>query len=93
MAPSSYYAAKTRTPSARAVRDDELIPQLVELWESNYRVYGVRKLWRAARRAGIDICRDQTGRLSALPGSRARRARSESGPAARIPPRDGIRIW
>ncbi len=44
MAPSSYYAAKTRAPSARTVRDEELIPQLVELWETNYRVYGVRKL-------------------------------------------------
>ena len=31
VAPSSYYAAKTRAPSARAVRDEELIPQLVEL--------------------------------------------------------------
>lgn len=49
VAPSSYYAAKTRTPSARDVRDEELIPQLVELWEINYRVYGVRKLWKAAR--------------------------------------------
>ena len=46
MAPSSYYAAKTRVPSARAQRDEELIPRLVELWEANYRVYGVRKLWR-----------------------------------------------
>ena len=46
VAPSSYYAAKTRVPSARAVRDEALIPQLVELWETNYRVYGVRKLWR-----------------------------------------------
>ncbi|GAA3002317.1 hypothetical protein GCM10010461_10020 [Microbacterium aurantiacum] len=32
VAPSSYYAAKTRAPSARAVRDEELIPRLVELW-------------------------------------------------------------
>lgn len=31
VAPSSYYAAKTRTPSARAVPDEELIPQLVQL--------------------------------------------------------------
>ncbi len=30
VAPSSYYAAKTRVPSARAVRDGEL----VELWET-----------------------------------------------------------
>ena len=31
VAPSSYYATKTRTPSARAARDEEAIPQLVEL--------------------------------------------------------------
>jgi len=48
VAPSSYYAAKTRAPSARALRDEELVPQLVEIWETNYRVYGVRKLWKAA---------------------------------------------
>lgn len=50
------------------MRDEELIPQLVELWESNYRVYGVRKLWRAARRAGIMIGRDQTARLMRAAG-------------------------
>jgi len=68
VAPSSYYAAKTRTPSARAQRDEELIPRLVELWEANYRVYGVRKLWKAARRAGIAIGRDQTARLMKVAG-------------------------
>ncbi|WP_241251031.1 MULTISPECIES: IS3 family transposase [Micrococcus] len=68
VAPSSYYAAKTRAPSARAARDEELIPQLVELWETNYRVYGVRKLWKAARRAGIMIGRDQTARLMRAAG-------------------------
>lgn len=46
VAPSSYYATKTRAPSARALGDKELIPQPGELWETNYRVYGVRKLWR-----------------------------------------------
>ena len=68
MAPSSYYAAKTRAPSARAVRDEELIPQLVELWETNYRVYGIRKLWKAAGRAGIMIGRDQAARLMRAAG-------------------------
>ena len=72
MAPSSYYAAKTRTPSARAQRDEELIPRLVELWEANYRVYGVRKLWKAARRAGIAIDRDQTCLLYTSPSPRDR---------------------
>ncbi len=60
---STYYAAKDRAPSARAVSDAVLAPELVMLWEDNCRVYGVRKLWKAARRAGIDIGRDQTGRL------------------------------
>lgn len=63
VAPSTYYAAKNRTPSARTVSDAVLTPKLVALWEDNYRVYGVRKLWKAARRAGIAIGRDQTGRL------------------------------
>ena len=44
VAPSSYYAAKTRLPSARARRDGDLVPALVGLWVDNYRVYGVRKL-------------------------------------------------
>jgi transposase InsO family protein len=63
VASSSYYAARGRAPSARAQRDAELVPRLVKLWEDNYEVYGSRKLWKAARRAGIDIGRDQTRRL------------------------------
>lgn len=63
VAPSTYYAAKSRPASARAQRDDVLIPVLVGLWEANYRVYGARKLWKSARRAGHDVGRDQVARL------------------------------
>lgn len=63
MAVSTYYAARTRPPSARAVRDAELGPMLRALWDDNYRVYGARKLWKAARRAGHDVGRDQVARL------------------------------
>jgi putative transposase len=35
---------------------------LRELWEDNYRVYGARKLWKAARRAGHGVGRDQVAR-------------------------------
>ncbi len=63
MAPSTYYDTKARGPSARAQRDAQLGPALVALWEDNYRVYGVRKLWKAARRAGHDVGRDQVARL------------------------------
>jgi putative transposase len=36
---------------------------LVALWVHNYSVYGRRKLWKAAKRAGIDVGRDQVARL------------------------------
>ena len=68
VAASTYYAAKTRPPSARAIRDAELRPALRKLWEDNYRVYGARKLWKAARRAGHDVGRDQVARLMRAEG-------------------------
>ena len=63
VATSTYYAAKSRPPSARALRDAVLLPILLALWKGNYSVYGAHKLWKAARRAGHDIGRDQVGRL------------------------------
>ena len=48
VAPSTYYAAKSRSVSARAMRDAVLIPVLVAIWMANYRVYGAHKLWKAA---------------------------------------------
>ena len=63
MAPSTYYHARDRNPSARTLSDVVLSGELYSLWEANRKVYGVRKLWKAARRAGIHIGRDQTARL------------------------------
>jgi putative transposase len=68
VAPSTYYAAKARQPSARARRDAVMIPVVRQLWEDNYRVYGARKLWKAARRAGHDVGRDQVARLMRTAG-------------------------
>ena len=68
VAPSTFDAARGRPPSRRAERDAELVPRLVELDKDNYEVYGSRKLWKAARRAGIDIGRDQTRRLMRAAG-------------------------
>ena len=45
------------------MRDAVLAPLLVALWMHNYSVYGRRKLWKAAQRAGIDAGRDQVARL------------------------------
>src|SRR5690554_6110966 len=65
MAPSTCYAAKKRelAPSARAVRDAVMMQVLLALWITNRKVYGAHKLWKAARRAGHDIGRDQVARL------------------------------
>jgi putative transposase len=65
IAPSTYYAAKRRelAPSARAVRDAVMMQMLMVLWVANRKVYGAYKLWKAARRAGHDIGRDQVARL------------------------------
>jgi putative transposase len=65
IAPSTYYAAKRRevAPSARAVRDAAMMQVLMVLWVANRKVYGAHKLWKAARRAGHEIGRDQVARL------------------------------
>ena len=65
IASSTYYAAKKRDiePSARAVRDAVMMQVLMVLWVANKKVYGAHKLWKAARRAGHDIGRDQVARL------------------------------
>lgn len=68
MAPSTYYDTKARPPSQRVCRHAVLGPALVTLWEDNYRVYGARKLWKAARRAGHDVGRDQVARLMRAAG-------------------------
>jgi len=86
VAPSSYYAAKARSVSPRSQRDVVLGPALRRLWQDNYSVYGARKLWKAARRAGHDVGRDQVARLMRLEGiegarrtKRVRTTRSEPG--------------
>ena len=44
IAPSTFYAARTRPPSARAVRDEELKPVIARVHKENYGVYGIRKM-------------------------------------------------
>src|SRR5512135_3895136 len=63
IAPATYYAAKTGPPSPRAQRDEQLKLLIAALHEANYGVYGVRKMFGALRRDGVDVGRDQVGRL------------------------------
>jgi hypothetical protein len=35
----------------------KLVPEIQRIWESNFRVYGARKVWRQLLREGIDVAR------------------------------------
>lgn len=60
------------------------------IWERNYSVYGRRKLARAARKAGLDVGRDQVARLMRQQGIRgASRAKKRF----TTRPRPEHRIW
>lgn len=63
IAASTYWSVKTREPCERARRDETMLPILMALFVANYSVYGAHKLWKAARRGGHDIGRDQVARL------------------------------
>ena len=70
MAPSTYYAARSRPLSARAQRDAALLVVLSALHVANFSVYGARKMWKAMMRAGHDVGRDQVARLMREAGLR-----------------------
>jgi len=68
IAPSTYYEhrARGRDPGrlpARARRDEVLKGEIRRVWEDNFKVYGIRKVWRQLRREGIDVARCTVARL------------------------------
>ena len=65
IAPSTYHASKTRPPSARAVRDAELKPKILEVWEDNLSVYGADKIWDQLNKDGTTVARCTVERLMA----------------------------
>lgn len=63
IAPSTYYAAKSRPASARTMRDERLKTEITRIFEANYRVYGARKIWRQLQREGHQVARCTVERL------------------------------
>ncbi len=47
LAERSYYAAKKRSVSARAVSDEHLKIEIRRVWETNYQVYGAKQAYNA----------------------------------------------
>lgn len=65
VAPSTYYKALSRRPSARQLRDEELKVEIARVHRENFDVYGTDKVWKQLRREGIEVGRDRVARLMA----------------------------
>ena len=68
IAPSTYYAQVARRAdptkrSARARSDAALTIEIRRVFDGNFQVYGVRKVWRQLRREGFDVARCTVARL------------------------------
>lgn len=70
IAPSTYYAAKTRPRSARAVRDEQLLPLIRQCHKDNLGVYGARKVHATLKREGTAVARCTVERLMKAEGLR-----------------------
>ena len=75
IAPSTYYESKAREAGraplpARTRRDAELRTEIKRVWEENYGVYGVRKVWRQLNREGLAAGRCTVARLMGEMGLR-----------------------
>lgn len=89
IAPSTYYAAKARPLSARAVRDLELVPVICQVHKDNLGVYGARKVHAEVNRMGTKVARCTVERLmkaAALRGiSRDKTRKTTTGDGAETP--------
>jgi transposase InsO family protein len=68
IAPATYYEHKhqQREPerrSARAKRDETLMPEIQRIFDDNYKVYGVRKVWKQLLREGFEVAKCTVRRL------------------------------
>ena len=63
IAPNTYWTAKKRPPSKRALRDEDLKVQIARVHGENLDVYGADKVWSQLNREGIRVARCTVERL------------------------------
>ena len=93
IAPSTYYACKSRAASGRSVRDAQLIVDIQRVWEGPGRCrYGGDKVWRQLGVEGTFLARCTVERLMGVAGlvgvSRGAVGRTTIGDPAAIRPPD-----
>jgi putative transposase len=63
IAPSTYYEFKSRKTCHRKINDDYFKPLILEIYNNNYQVYGVDKIWHSLTDGGYTIGRTTVYRL------------------------------
>jgi putative transposase len=63
IAPNTYWVAKKRPPSARAIRDEVLKDEITRVHGENLDVYGADKVWAQLNREGTRVARSTVERL------------------------------
>jgi len=83
VAPSTYYAYRSRPPSARSVSDVAATARIARVHADNYGVYGARKIHAELNRLGFPIARCTGERLMRTAGLRG--ITRTKGPRTTIP--------
>jgi putative transposase len=94
IAPSTYYAARSKGRSARSIADESMLAEIARVHSDpaiGRGVYGARKVWQQLRREGTHVGRCRVERLmraAGLQGVRRGKAfvKTKSDPAASRPP-------
>src|SRR5919106_4164097 len=60
---NALHVPRRRPPSARRLRDAELRPEILRVWEQNLSVYGADKVWDQLNKDGIRVARCTVERL------------------------------
>jgi putative transposase len=68
IAPQTYYRWLACRVTPTEWDEAHLVNAIVDIYRRHRCVYGVRKMWHAARRAGLHLGRDQVGRLMRIAG-------------------------
>jgi transposase InsO family protein len=70
---STFYARRSRVPSAREFADLELLAEIHAARTGYRRVYGARKTWKQLKRRGVEAGRDQVARVMRQNGLEGKR--------------------
>jgi len=84
LAPSTYWAARSRPPSQRSPHDELLKPEIRRVYKENFGVHGAHKLWKQLNREGIRVACCTARAPHARPWAARRAPRQEV-------PHDGLR--